>query len=79
MPNRDTVDGTKGFSPQLSGHGKEGKSNTSSFDSGPPDYTMPGYQSGKEISHYHVDMELEEGGRARQPTTSVINNPGKKA
>lgn len=79
MPDRDTVDGTKGFSPQLSGHGKDGKSNTSSFDSGPPDYAITRYPSGKENSHHSADVGLEEGGRMRQPTTSVINDPGKKA
>jgi hypothetical protein len=78
MPKRDTIDGTKGFSPQLAGHGKDGKSNTSSFDSGPPDYTMPGYPSGKENAPPHKDVGLEEGGRNRQPTTSVMNDPGKK-
>jgi hypothetical protein len=57
-----------GFSPQLAGHGKHGRSHTSSFG-GPPDYTIPGYPSSLDVSK--KDVGLEEGGRRRQPTTSV--------
>ncbi len=78
MPNRDTTDGTKGFSPQLAGHGKDGKSDTSSFDSGPPDYTIPGYPSGKENANQHADVGFEENGRMRQPTTSIVNRAAEK-
>lgn len=63
---RDTKDGTVGFSPQLAGHAKANHSNTSSFDAGPPNYTLPGYPSSKETA-----PGQEEGGRKRQPTTSI--------
>lgn len=43
-------DGTDGFAPQLSGNGKAGKTHTSSFDMGPPDYTIPGYPSASETA-----------------------------
>lgn len=54
----------EGFSPQLGGHAKAGHANTTSFGSGPPDYTVPGHDSGKETAGQ------EEGGRPRQPSTS---------
>lgn len=69
VSDRDKKDGTKGFDPKLGGHAKAGFSNTSSFDAGPPDYTLPGYPSGKETAGQ------EEGGRRRQPTTSAVVRP----
>jgi hypothetical protein len=66
---RDTKDGTKGFSPQLGGHAKAGHYHTSSFDLGPPDYTLPGYPTSNKTAGQ------EEGGRRRQPTTSAVVRP----
>lgn len=63
---RDAKDGTLGFSPQLGGHAKTDHANTSSFDAGSPDYTLPGYPSSKETAGQ------EEDGRKRQPTTSSV-------
>lgn len=62
---RDTKDGTKGFSPQLGGHGKAGYSHTSSFDAGQQDYTLASNPRDKAASQ-------EEGGIRRQSTTSAI-------
>jgi hypothetical protein len=68
----DTQDGTKGFSPQLSGHAKADHAATSSFDAGPPKYTQPGYPSSKETAGQ------EEGGRKRQSTTSAVGRVTKE-
>lgn len=64
--NTDIKDGTKGFSPQLSGHAKADHAHTSTFDAGPPRYTMPGHPSNKET------MGQEENGSNRQATTSAV-------
>lgn len=70
--DRDNKAGTEGFSPQLSGHGKADKSHTSSFDAGPPDYTLPGFPSGRETAPGPEEiMKEQEIGRKRQPTTSI--------
>lgn len=42
--------GVKGFDPKLGGHAKANHANTSGFGAGPPDYTLPGYPSGKETA-----------------------------
>ena len=70
-PERDTKDGTIGFSRQLAGHGKAGHSHTSSFGAGPPDYTIPGYPSGEETAG-------QEKAGERDSTTSIINRVGNK-
>lgn len=79
---RDTQDGTKGFNPKLGGQGKVGETGTSSFDAnidsgninaGPPDYTIPGYPNDKETAPTSTEeIGQEEGGRMRQPTTSIV-------
>lgn len=71
---RDTIDGTIGFSSQLSGHGKAGHSHTSGFGDGPPDYTLPGYPSHKLTEQ----PGQEEGGRKRQPTSSIVARVSKE-
>ena len=53
----DKQNGTGGFSPQLAGHGKAGKSHTSSFGQDPPNYTLPGYPSGKETAKTNIAPE----------------------
>jgi hypothetical protein len=70
---RDSSDGTVGFNPQLAGHGKVDKSNTSSFD-GPADYMRPGYFIPAEAA-----PGQEEGGRQRQPTTSIAGRVHEKS
>lgn len=56
-------EGTEGFAPQLSGHGKATASHTSSFNAKPP--------SGVSAVHAKPSTEgQEEGGRARLPSTS---------
>lgn len=65
-------DATAGFSPKLGGHAKANHAHTSSFDAGPPDYTLPGYPTSKDTAGQ------EEGGKKRQPTTSVVGRVSKK-
>lgn len=55
--------GTKGFGPQLSGHGKANHAHTSSFNAESPS----GYPSAREASGGQ-----EEGGRPRQAATSSV-------
>ncbi len=63
---QDRKDGTTGFSPQLGGHGKAGKSHTSSFDLAPSD--RPASSSAKAASP-----------TGRDPMTSVIGRVSRKS
>lgn len=63
--NNDIKDGTKGFSPQLGGAGKAGKTHTSSD-------VVSANNNAQQNELRNGQPGQEENGRMRQPTTSVV-------
>lgn len=66
--DRDTKDGTKGFSPQLAGNGISGVTGSSSFDVG-PDFIRPDFPTSMKAAS--PELRQEEDDRKRRPANSV--------